>query len=180
MIQWIRDANVRIQVYERLRALGVNDFTIDNWQSTIRRYVNVHPDYRDMADWTGREVSDLMYTGSCSRLTKFLIECSRPHQYPVFLNDGLSRPVNIHLEVKTSTGGCTTPFYMSHHQYQLMRQKACAPNSREAPTDLYVVLRVYNLLSSQIRVRAYINPWHLRDDVLEFVADPWKVVPTLE
>lgn len=59
-----------------------------------------------------------------------------------------------------------------------MRAKACDTNASGAPADLYVILRVYNLLSNQMPPKAYINPWHLRDDVLEFVADPWKVVPT--
>jgi hypothetical protein len=164
-------------VFERLRALNIQNFTIDNWQSRIRHHIRDHPDYRDLAPWTGQEVSDLMYTGNSFQLTTFLIKASRPHAHPRFLSQFLARPVKFHLEVKTTLGPCTTPFFMSQNQYRLMREKACDQESWDTPEELYVVLRVYNLLSKQIGVRAYVNPWHLKDGVLEFVADPWKVAP---
>ena len=86
--------------------------------------------------------------------------------------------MNLHLEVKTTTGPCTAPFFMSQNQYRLMQDKVYDQNSAAAPEDLYVILRVYNLLSGDTRMRAYINPWHPKDNVLQFVADPWKVMPT--
>lgn len=158
----------------------MTNFTIENWQSTIRHNVKVHPDYRDMSPWTGDEESDIMYTGRCPNLINFLVDAAQPHTYPAFLNNGLTTDVNVHLEVKTTTGPCSARFFMSKCQYELMQSKACETTSLATPPDLFVILRVYNLLSGQIRVKAYINPWHLRSSVLKFVASSWTVTPALD
>ena len=58
-----------------------------------------------------------------------------------------------------------------------MRDIACDPDAVEPPAELYVILRVYELASSEIGVTAYINPWHLQRHLLEFMADPYRVTP---
>ncbi|KIW72175.1 hypothetical protein, variant [Phialophora macrospora] len=165
-----------LYVFELLKACGVTNFSIDNWQSSIRHYVNVLPEYATEPSWYGREVSDIMYKGNCPRLMDMLRR-NTTFPYPAWLESGTSTPVNYHVEVKTTSGPCSTPFFMSSQQYRLMRDKACPPDSTTAPRDLYLIMRVYNLFSSRIGLQVYINPWHLKDRALEFVADPWKVIP---
>ena len=165
-------------MFERLKALGISNLTIDNWQSSIRHYVGALHEYKNEAPWRGREISDIMYSGRCLRLQDFLRQ-NTSHPYPPWLDSDVApHPVLYHIEVKTTSGPCSTPFFMSQNQYKLMRQKACDPQSRTAPTDIFVIVRVFNLFSSRIGVQVYINPWHLKENGLEFVADPWKVVPS--
>ncbi|OAL29177.1 hypothetical protein AYO20_09230 [Fonsecaea nubica] len=171
-----------LYVFELLKACGVTNFSIDNWQSSIRHYVNILPEYADEPAWHGREISDVMYEGNCPRLMEFLGD-NTTFPYPAWLGHesggtSMSRPVvNYHIEVKTTSGPCSTPFFMSSNQYRLMRDKACPNDSTTAPRDLYLIMRVFNLFSSRIGLQVYVNPWHLRETALEFVADPWKVVP---
>ncbi|KAK5286430.1 hypothetical protein LTR43_010495 [Exophiala xenobiotica] len=165
-------------VFELLKSFRVSDFSIDNWQSSIRHYVRELPEYANEPTWRGREISDIMYEGNCPRLMDIL----RQHTtfaYPPWLEAGVTTPaaVRYHIEVKTTSGPCSTPFFMSGNQYRLMRDKACDPQSPTAPTDIFVIMRVFNLFSSNIGLQVYINPWHLKDVALDFVADPWKVVP---
>ncbi|OAG40830.1 hypothetical protein AYO21_04907 [Fonsecaea monophora] len=171
-----------LYVFELLKSCGVTNFSIDNWQSSIRHYVNILPEYADEPAWHGREISDVMYEGNCPRLMEFLGD-NTTFPYPAWLGHesgetSMSRPVvNYHIEVKTTSGPCNTPFFMSSNQYRLMRDKACPNDSTTAPRDLYLIMRVFNLFSSRIGLQVYVNPWHLRETALEFVADPWKVVP---
>lgn len=142
----------------------------------MRQYVGRLAEYRDLAPWIGREISDIMYEGSCSRLQAFLRQTTS-HSYPPWLESTTeSRPIRYHIEVKATSGPCNTPFFMSQNQYKLMREKACDPGLQTAPADLYVIVRVFKLFSANIGLRVYINPWHLRENGLDFVADPWKVI----
>ena len=136
------------------------------------------PEYQDEPPWSGREISDIMYKGKCPRLMDILRE-NTTFPYPAWLESVMtSAKVHYHIEVKTTSGPCSTPFFMSSNQYKLMREKACEPNSPTAPKELFVIMRVFNLFSRNIGLQVYINPWHLRDTALDFVADPWKVIPS--
>jgi hypothetical protein len=43
---------------------------------------------------------------------------------------------------------------------------------------VYCIVRVYNLLSDQVGVRIYIDPWRFREGRLEFgTTEKWKVKP---
>ncbi|KIW14560.1 hypothetical protein PV08_07344 [Exophiala spinifera] len=176
------DAAGELYVFELLKACGVTNFSIENWQSSIRRYVNILPEYASEPSWHGREISDIMYEGNCPQLMKLLRE-NTTLPYPAWLGLGssgtsTSRPaVNYHIQVKTTPWSCDTPFFMSSNQYRLMRDKACLNDSMTAPRDVYLIMRVWNLFSSSIGLQVYVNPWHLRDAGIKFVADPWKVVP---
>lgn len=119
-----------------------------------------------------------MYKGNCPRLMDFLRQ-NTTFQYPAWLESAtIPAAVHYHIEVKTTSGPCSTPFFMSRNQYNLMREKACEPHSPTSPKDVFVIMRVFNLFSNKIGLQVYINPWHLREIALDFVADPWKVIPS--
>ena len=160
-------------VFELLRALSMPNFTIDNWQSRIRANVRFHRDYQDLRNWSDREISDIMYTDSGVSMEQFL----RKHSYNAVSEwEQRDSQTEYLIEVKTTTGPCTTPFFMSKHQYQLMRQHALSSQGNR-PRTVFLIMRVYNLLSSNISLEIYVDPWSLKDNTLEFVADPWKVIP---
>jgi hypothetical protein len=103
------------QVFELLKSLDTSlpNFTLENWPSTIRSYIREHPEYRTMDPWHGRETADLIYNDTVGSLTDLLIEYG-------YLDDVTwrgARP-NYLLEVKTTTGPCNNPFYMSKNQYR--------------------------------------------------------------
>ena len=138
--------------------------------------MNVLPEYAAKPPFEGREISDIMYEGNCPRLKDMLRE-NTTLPYPTWLDSISSTPINFHIEVKATSGPCSAPFFMSSNQYRLMRDKACLPDSMTAPRDLYLIMRVFDLFSSKIGLQVYVNPWHLKEAALEFVADPWKVIP---
>lgn len=162
-------------VLERLRALAFPGFGLDNWQSRIRAYVNVHPDYTGLTNWPGPETADFVYRDGSGRFERWLRRTSK-HPFPALPQDG---EIKYLIEVKTTTGPCKTPFFMSQNQYRLMKKHRLANDDDDGATSrtVYVIMRVYNLLLSNVTVELYVDPWRLRDTVLEFVADPWKVVP---
>jgi hypothetical protein len=160
-------------VFERLRALGFHGFGLENWQSRIRGYVSVHPEYAELRNWPGREVADIMYKDNSGQFESWLRRTCR-RLFPALPHGG---EIQYLIEVKTTTGPCRTPFFMSGNQYQLMKKHSLGDGGERTPRVVYVILRVYNLLSSNIAMELYVDPWRLRDSVLEFVADPWKVVP---
>ncbi|GFF84697.1 conserved hypothetical protein [Aspergillus udagawae] len=104
-------------VFETLCRLSPSlpGFCRDNWQSTIRKYVNLHEDYTDLEPWNGRETADITYSDREGTLTALLINKgyldatwtgARPHYL---------------LEIKTTTSSWETPFYMSKYQYERVR-----------------------------------------------------------
>ena len=65
-----------IQVYERLRAVGIPGFDLDNWQSRIRHFVKVLPQYQDLQPWSHAEIADIMYEDRTEDMELFLREHS--------------------------------------------------------------------------------------------------------
>jgi hypothetical protein len=93
-------------------------FDVSNWQSTIRDLVRVHPDYSQISRWPGQwETADLIYDDFSGGFTKVLIECG----YLDGSWEGCTP--NYLLEVKTTTGQCETPFFMSQAQYERVGPK---------------------------------------------------------
>ena len=88
-------------------------FSRENWQSTIRSYVTGHPDYAGLQHWGGRETSDITYADYDSTLTALLIDKG-------YLPEDAWQGARLqyYIEVKTTTGPCHTPFYMSGDQYR--------------------------------------------------------------
>ena len=86
-----------------------------NWQSTIRTYVTIHPGYTTMGAWNRRETADLVYVDSAGHFTDMLIGCGYLDH-----DDWYGARPKYYIEVKTTTGPCGTPFYMSGKQYRLV------------------------------------------------------------
>lgn len=157
-----------------------------NWQSTIRRYVRVHPDYADMDNWDGRETADITYEDTEGELTAMLVD--RGH---LDSNGWRNSRPKYYIEVKTTTGPCRTPFYMSKYQYQRV-SRLSTPTSTPADqlqmrdvhytndhSAVYMILRVFEIESARIGMRVYLDPEQLRlDERLEFTGETWSVVPT--
>ncbi|KAM0212073.1 hypothetical protein ACHAQD_009921 [Fusarium lateritium] len=128
-----------LYVFEPLSKLEMPYWSRENWQSTIRTYAAIHPDYVDLSQWSSRETADLVYVDSLGRLTNTLIDAG------ILTGDGRSgkRP-KYYFEVKTTTGHCKTPFYMSGNQYRLMERI----HYNQDGSEVYMVFRVYFLLDS--------------------------------
>lgn len=48
----------------------------------------------------------------------------------------------------------------------------------ERPTQIYLIIRVFNVASSHIDMRVYVDPWRFRGTLLNFEAQTWTVMPT--
>ncbi|UPK97203.1 hypothetical protein LCI18_008138 [Fusarium solani-melongenae] len=143
------------------------DFSLQNWKSTIRKYVSPHPDYVGIQPWNHRETSDLEYADSEGALTELMID-----------NGYLERDIwenkkpRYYLEVKTTTGPCEAPFYMSKSQYRLMHE------CQDSTDEIYVVFRVYEVEKAAVQLRVYVNPARLEDmGRLIYTAETWSVRP---
>lgn len=104
-----------LQVFELLSRLqpALPGFSRANWQSTIRHYVSVHPEYSDIRAWVGNETSDIVYDDNDGEFTRLLIDRG-------YLNANswtTARP-RYFIEVKATTSGCGTRFFMSKAQYR--------------------------------------------------------------
>lgn len=88
----------------------------DNWQSTIRRFVTVHPDYSEMTPWYGREKADINYNDVNGDFTALLIDRGY-----LEADEWAGKHPEYFIEVKTTTGPLEAPFYMSKHQYERVR-----------------------------------------------------------
>jgi hypothetical protein len=111
---WIMRLNYHSQVFELLSKLELPDWGRGNWQSTIRTYANIHPDYADLSHWPNRETADLVYSDTEGNLTNLLVDAE------ILSEDWSTRRPRYYIEVKTTTGPCGTPFYMSGNQYRLV------------------------------------------------------------
>ncbi|KAL2217726.1 hypothetical protein M432DRAFT_591938 [Thermoascus aurantiacus ATCC 26904] len=61
-------------IFELLLRLGLPRFGRNNWQSTIRKVVQIHHDYRDLEPWNGAKTADITYQDSDSVFTNLLID----------------------------------------------------------------------------------------------------------
>jgi len=78
----------------------------------MRKYVTVHPDYANMPAWSGRETADITYDDTAGGLTAMLIDRGYLEQ-----EEWCDARPRYFIEVKSTTGPCATPFFMSKHQY---------------------------------------------------------------
>lgn len=106
------------------------NFSRANWQSNIRSYVTVHPDYHMMPPWLGRETSDLVYNDTEGALTDCLIErgCMTRGEWG-------GRGPRYFVEVKTTTSSCDMPFYMSKAQYRRVSDLVWCGDGKPILTD---------------------------------------------
>ncbi|KAJ6007726.1 hypothetical protein N7540_011702 [Penicillium herquei] len=157
------------QAFELLKGLLLPGWSHSNWPSTIRRYVNIHPDYAAMVPWYGRETADIVYDDIDGVLTAFLID----RGYMDAEEWETMRP-KYFIEIKTTTGSLGTPFYMSNSQFQRMGNM----HRRGGHSEVYMILRVFEIRGSSIGMRVYLDPEQLRlDGALVFTGETWSVVP---
>jgi hypothetical protein len=90
----------------------------------MRKYVIIHPEYADMDEWSGRETSDITYRDVQSKLTTELIEKGY-----LARNVWEGKQPKYLIEVKTTTGSCETPFYISKAQYQRVSFNKSLPDA---------------------------------------------------
>ncbi|KAF5228970.1 hypothetical protein FANTH_14368 [Fusarium anthophilum] len=158
-----------LYVFELLSCLDLPNWNRSNWQSTIRSYVTIHPDYVDLQAWRGRETADLVYVDAEGHLTNTLIGCGYLDH-----DEWLGARPKYYIEVKTTTGPCSTAFYMSGKQYQLMQQV----HHTEDHSEIYIVFRVFQLNSDGIGLCVYTDPEKLRQDGgLLFKGQAWSITP---
>ncbi|TFY59494.1 hypothetical protein EVJ58_g5749 [Rhodofomes roseus] len=132
---------------EIYRELGPN-FTEANWTSELRGQVPGFTPYG------GTSIADFRYLDKDGVLTGLWYGQQRKRAWK-------GRWPTYHVEVKTTSGVATEPFHVSHAQLQVARQfsNAVRGNSnRGAPQDVYVILRVSEIKSSQPKHEVYIDP----------------------
>ncbi|KAH1631885.1 hypothetical protein KXV25_001395 [Aspergillus fumigatus] len=150
-------------------------FSRDNWRSTIRRHISVHPDYYDLTPWSGVETADVVYRDISSALTTTLIDAgclshARWHG---------SNPT-YYIEVKTPTGECGSAFFMSKSQYRRMQAMWTDRNVELEEPEIYVVFRVYYLGKENMGLKVYVDPERLRqEERLIFSPESYSVYPSL-
>jgi len=165
-----------MQVFELLSQLDpkLPRFGQANWQSTIRKYVKVHPQYALMDDWHGRETADITYNDSSGVLTDLLV--NKGYLAPDHWQG--MRPM-YYIEVKSTTGHCDRPFFMSKHQYRRMQELSVTAQESPPPdATLYAVFRVFDVGMGYPGIRIYMDPEAMRRTAsLVFTAETWSVVP---
>jgi hypothetical protein len=149
-----------------------------------------------MANWVGRETADIVYKDETGDLTRYLrenCEGSFPHQILQHW-DFAAHPIEYYLEVKSTTGPCANRFYMSNGQYKRVRYPAIAllyhwkrPDadywtqmesmalSLFQPTKVYVIMRVYDLMTPNVKMKIFVDPMRFKGSKLDFEADQWFV-----
>jgi hypothetical protein len=114
-------------------------FTLANWESKIREYAKVHHKYTEMRAWPGKmETSDITYDDKKGIFTRFLRE--KGYLQSEIWNNATPK---YYLEVKTTTKGCDTRFFVSKAQYKLV-----------SPLDSYFLLhqtRIRMRLTKRVR-----------------------------
>ncbi|KAI1188940.1 hypothetical protein F5B17DRAFT_450976 [Nemania serpens] len=163
-----------LYVFELLSHLsgpdGLPGFSRRNWKSNMRKYVTVHPEYTDMDEWRGRETSDIEYWDVQRKLTTELIEKSYLDR-----DTWEGKQPSYFIEVKTTTGPCETPFYISKAQYQRIQDNV---NGTNTGSNIYIIFRVYWLGQDDIGLAIYLDPESLRrSGHLKFQSELWSVVP---
>jgi hypothetical protein len=183
-----------LQIFELISNIGITDFGLANWQSTIRGELSVSTHFAGLANWLGRETADLVYTDSDGAFTQYLrdhCEGSFPHQIPVARNF-VTRPIEYYLEVKTSTQAYDTRFYMSSGQYQRVSPVASSFDRSltfgaaikmedmalpvfQQPDKVYVIMRVYDIMSPNVGLKIFVEPLRFKGTGLVFEAEKWFV-----
>ncbi|KAL3478807.1 hypothetical protein BJX99DRAFT_256215 [Aspergillus californicus] len=159
-------------VFELLLRRSLPGFSHANWQSTIRKNVCVHPEYRDLVPWNGAETADIVYNDTDSAFTRVLL-----HMGLLRGDAWLDATPTYYIEVKTTTGGWSDAFFMSKSQYRRMESMRISPSRR----DIYIIFRVYNLGKDNTRAWIYVDPECLREEAkLLFSPESYKVSPGLE
>ena len=102
-----------LYMFEYLKGLGLYDFSLRDWQSSIRNHVSIHSDYAGLEKSDGRAaIADIEYFDLGRELTNFLIGTGHLRQ-ELWEN---ATPY-YHIEVKTTTSSnWQEPFFVSKYQ----------------------------------------------------------------
>jgi hypothetical protein len=101
------------RAFEILSRLSLPGFSRDNWASTIRTEVVIHPRYSTMGAWPGRrETADITYDDTDSVFTSLLIEKG-------YLVDQVWRGARpkYFIEVKTTIGEFDNRLFLNNGQF---------------------------------------------------------------
>ncbi len=169
---------------------------MNNWESRIRKFIKIHPDFFNLDPWIGTETSDITYEDNQGTLTKFFIDKGYLN-----LDDWRDKKPKYYIEVKTTTGPCSTRLFMSKGQYRMvmkrpkfyiiyaakeltrllgqMQENFNGTNGRENQMSIYVIFRVYNLGQRTMGLKLYMNPEAMRiEKTLVFQEESgWSVRP---
>ncbi|KAI3541343.1 hypothetical protein CSPX01_07702 [Colletotrichum filicis] len=162
-------------VYELLSHLKppLPGFGMDDWQSTMRKHVAVHPEYSYVTPWEGQETADIVYDDRFGVLTEILIGKGYLER-----TKWIGKKPQYLIEVKTTPGDAARPFFVSKYQYNRMRSYTDASTSPGGSCTVYMLLRVFNLTTSDIDFNVYMDPYALQQDgTLIFTEHTWQVVP---
>ncbi|PVI03671.1 hypothetical protein DM02DRAFT_625719 [Periconia macrospinosa] len=160
-----------------LECLNLPGFTRDeNWQSTIRGEVRDQPECANLQNWNGVETADIVYTDRKSILTRWLARhCTGG--LPLAMQqdrDFAALPIKYYLEVKTTPGAYETRFFLGGKQYKMMEDLAVpelgAP-SFSTFDEVFVILRVYHVSTSNVATKIFVDPYRLRKSHLQFDFD---------
>ncbi|KAK4979511.1 hypothetical protein LTR66_010479 [Elasticomyces elasticus] len=136
-------------VYQFLGRLAGDGFTEHHWTSSMRQRAGLSV----FAGCEG-EYADFTFDDPTKTLTRYLLEhgceCAE---------DWLHAPLTYHIEVKATTGGCNEDFHMSSNQLEMARQWTLPADER--PTDVFIVLRVYSVGTSETSLFALVDPWSM-------------------
>ncbi|EXJ92319.1 hypothetical protein A1O3_00869 [Capronia epimyces CBS 606.96] len=178
---WIGAAG-ELFVYEKLLSLDLPGFrTADhqNWKSNIRRFVRGIDEYSDMSAYNGPDM-DIVYTDKTGDFTTWLQ--TEGYDALTFLPDMVlpvtpDSPIKYLIEVKTTPGPLETAMFVSNAQYNKMRRMRIPPEgwNDSDQRQVFLLWRVWNLLDQNPRDVIFADPLRLGGDVLEFVAERWKV-----
>ncbi|KAN0099174.1 hypothetical protein V8E51_012949 [Hyaloscypha variabilis] len=121
-----------------------------HWTSRNRNTVYPESPFRgnegDYADFT--------YADTHGEFTRLLARHGFIHNVAPWF----SSPPTYHLEVKSTTGSCLDPFFMSNNQVEKAQSFSFDENT--IPENVYVVIRVYNLDRPMTPgFTVYLDPW---------------------
>lgn len=91
------------------------EFDLPNWQSGIRRYANILPQYAGLEAWPKPETSDIVYDDKSGALTRAMISLGL-----LEADNWNGKKPKYYIEVKCTTGDCDTPFIVSQKQVDLV------------------------------------------------------------
>lgn len=161
-------------VFTILSCIQDLEFDLQNWRSSIRRYVQVLPEYQELSAWPERETSDLVYDDINGFFTRLMISLG-------YLNADhwAGKMPRYYIEVKCTTGVCETPCIVSQHQVDLMESTTNGPRGNENQSTVYALFRVFGLGRSSMGLKIYIDPAEQkRLGKLSFTSEKYSVIPT--
>ncbi|KAI3326722.1 hypothetical protein HD806DRAFT_551833 [Xylariaceae sp. AK1471] len=143
------------------------------WQSAIKKYVTVHPEYETMPPWKDRETADIVYSDFSGILTTAFIDNG-------YLSEKKwkGRKPMYYIEVKTTRGACEMPFFVSKNQYNMMHETSSESKDGKGQDAIYVIFRVFNLGRESMGCAIYLDPRAMEThDSLKFTPVKWSVAP---